>query len=173
MSQKLQLLKIAYAQADRASLLKYDCGCLCGNACCKSDSLGNSTVSGMSLLPGEKELCTFDKATTEWTQDGDILICSSRCERSLRPFMCRIFPFYVKLSDGHRHTRISLVHDPRAFNMCPVSLRKKGTRVNVYFLRHTKRAVRILLRDSDFKNEFIKHSAFADSLYELYGKMFK
>ena len=106
--------------------------------------------------------------------DGSVLVCEGSCKRELRPFMCRIFPFYAKFTKDTNcaRTKISLVPDPRSFRICPVGAKRKGTRKSVYFLRYTKRAVRILCNDRDFAAEFSKHAEYADSLYELYRKMF-
>ena len=170
---KSVLLKKAYDLTDKHELLKYDCAALCGAACCKNHAANAESVSGMNLLPGEENLCVFDGAKVLKGADGNILICGGKCDRKLRPFMCRIFPFYAKFTKDENcgRTKISLVHDPRSFRICPIGAKNKGTRKSVYFLRYAKRAVRLLCNDGDFFSEFLKHSEYADSLYELYRKM--
>ncbi len=170
---KHELLQLAYAQTDKCSLLNYDCAVLCGGICCKSHAVDRDVTGGMSLLPEESKLCNFAGAEVKNCADGDILVCSGKCDRQLRPFMCRIFPYYAKitLSTKNQRSKISLLPDPRAFGMCPVARKSKKVRTSIYFRRYTKRAVRILLQDEDFKNEFLKHSEFSDNLYQLYARM--
>ncbi len=100
------------------------------------------------------------------TDDAKVLICGGRCQREFRSFMCRIFPYYARIDS--QTGRISLRIDPRAVNVCPMALKKRGTRHSVYFHRNAVRAVRTLLYDEDFKREFIKTSEFCDGLYEFY-----
>ncbi len=170
MNQKLTLLKKAYALIDSETPLKTDCGRLCGKACCGKNAVGNTENAGMMLLPGEENLCVDSHFSTHTGDDGLMLVCDGNCKRNIRPFSCRIFPYYARISpDG----RISLRTDPRAFNICPVAQRKKGTRHSVYFHRSAVKAVRVLLKDEDFKRELMKTSDFCDSLYSFYRKMLK
>lgn len=168
MENKLFLLNQAYSLLSEHTPLKTDCGLLCGKACCKSNSVGNTENAGMLLLPGEENLLCDSFFTFSDSEEGKILTCDGSCNREMRPFSCRIFPYYARISkDG----KITLKEDPRAFSVCPVSLRKKGTRSNIYFRRNAIRAVRILIRDEDFKRELIKTSEFCDGLYDFYRKV--
>ena len=173
---KLSLLQQAYNETEKCNLLRYNCAALCGAACCKEHTANSASECGMSLFPSEKKLCVFDGARVEKALYGDILICSGKCDRALRPFMCRIFPFYAKFEPDVRkkgRERIVLVPDPRAFRICPVVSKKFHVRQTVYFHRYTRRAVRILSGDKDFKAELIKNADFAYSIYELYDKLLK
>ena len=168
MQDKISLLKRAHKLLDDVTPLKFNCGNLCGAKCCQSHSINSTENPGMLLLPCEEALLKDSSFAFKDSSDGKILICNGKCNRSNRPFSCRIFPFYASISeDGH----ISLKSDPRAFMNCPVSLKKKGTRHSVYFHRNAVRAVRILMRNEDFKREFIKTSEFCDGLYSFYRKM--
>lgn len=167
MYSKLDLLKKAHALLDEATPLKFDCGKLCGSRCCKRSSVGNTENPGMLLLPDEELLFDAPSFSVIDGGDGKLLSCNGACERSSRPFSCRIFPFYAE-TDGEK---ISLRPDPRAFMCCPVAVRKKKTRHSVFFHRNAVRSVRILMKDKDFKRELIKTSEFCDGLYSLYRKM--
>ena len=169
MHNKTALLKEAYKLLDEVTPLKFNCGILCGAKCCQSHSTDSTENPGMLLLPCEDVILKDTAFTVKDSEDGKILICNGKCDRSLRPFSCRIFPFYASISDDGR---ISLKSDPRAFNTCPVSLKKKGTRHSVYFRRNAVRAIRLLMQDEDFKRELIKTSEFCDGLYSFYRKMF-
>ena len=85
--------------------------------------------------------------------------------------MCRIFPFYARIDKETE--RISLRIDPRAANVCPIALKKKGIRHSVFFHRNAVRAIRLLMRDEDFRREIIKTSEFCDGLYEFYRTLIK
>ena len=167
---KYALLRRAYALLEDVTPLKYDCGKICGGACCKPDSVNRETQGGMTLLPYEDTLIGgCDEFTIKNTQDSKVLLCSGSCERIFRPFACRIFPFYARIDKDTES--ISLRIDPRSVNVCPIALKQKGTRHSVYFRRNVIRAVRLLMKDEDFKREFIRTSEFCDSLYEFYYKL--
>lgn len=169
---KYALLRRAYALLENVTPLKNDCGLLCSGACCKPDTVNIETEGGMSLLPYEDTLIGgFDSFKIKDTQDGKVLICGGKCERFFRPFACRIFPYYARIDESSG--RISLRIDPRSVNVCPMALKKKGTRHSVYFHRNAIRAVRLLMRDEDFKKELIKTSEFCDSLYDFYYSLTK
>ncbi len=151
---KSELLQQAYRQTDKCSLLYYNCGDLCGGACCKSHAVSGDVTYGMTLLPEEEKLCTFDGAKIFDSTDGKILVCSQKCDRSMRPFMCRLFPYYAKITFDKQlnRKRISLIPDPRALRICPVARKANKVCTSVYFRRYTKRAVRILIQDKKFEN---------------------
>lgn len=167
---KWALLRRAYALLENSTPLRYDCGRLCGGACCKADTINTETHGGMTLLPYEDTLIGgCEEFTVRDTDDGKVLICTGRCERMFRPFVCRIFPYYARID---RDTEsISLRIDPRSVNVCPMALKQRGTRHSVYFHRNAIRAVRLLMKDEDFKRELIRTSEFCDSLYEFYYRL--
>jgi len=168
MNSKLSLLKQAYGLLDEVTPLKFDCGLICGGRCCHRDSTNASDNPGMLLLPLEENLTVTPTFTVKEGADGKILICNGKCDRTKRPFSCRIFPFYASIG---KDDSISLKKDPRAFNTCPVAIKEKGTRHSVYFHRNAVRAIRILMKDEDFKRELKKTSDFCDGLYSFYRKM--
>lgn len=126
----------------------------------------------MSLLPYEDTLIGgCEGFEIKDTNDGKILICGGSCERIFRPFMCRIFPYYARI-DAETE-RISLRIDPRSAAVCPMALKPKGTRHSVYFHRNAVKAVRLLMKDEDFRKELIKTSEFCDGLYDFYRTLTK
>ena len=170
MTQKAALLKQAYELLHSVTPLKFNCGILCGAKCCKKGSTNSTDNPGMLLLPDEEKMLRNSSFVLKKCHDGTILICDGKCNRDMRPFSCRIFPFYARISSDER---ISLRVDPRAFNICPVALKKKGARHSVHFHRNATRAIRILMKDNDFKRELIKTSEFCDGLYSFYRKILK
>lgn len=163
-------MRAAYLLLEDITPLKYDCGALCTAACCKQDAVNGEVVGGMALLPTEESLigeeCGFDVKDTD---DGKVLICDGRCERDMRPFSCRIFPYYARIDENTGS--ISLRVDPRSANVCPIATKQGNTRHSVYFHRNAVRAVRILMKDENFKRDLIKTSRFCDGLYEFFRKL--
>jgi len=100
--------------------LKTDCGRLCGGACCEGDD-----ATGMLLFPEEETLydgCAFaDVRPLDYTLGGtqaQLLVCKGRCERTMRPLACRLFPLFLKFKeDGVTKLRI----DMRAKAVCPLT----------------------------------------------------
>ena len=116
--------------------LAFDCGALCGAACCRPDEDG---VGGMYLFPGEK-----------WAGkvlDGDfasIAVCEGRCDRATRPLACMIFPLTPVFSDGVWKARM----DARARAMCPLAASGvKG--VQREFARAAVKAIRMIAQDPE------------------------
>lgn len=106
-------LKKVYKILDNVTPLKVDCGKLCSGECCKGDD-----ETGMVLFPGEEKFFVGnDDFDIKKTSDGrNILVCSGKCDRKLRPVSCRIFPLFPVLIDG----RIYVLDDPRARGICPL-----------------------------------------------------
>ncbi len=106
-------LKKVYKILDNVTPLKGDCGKLCSGECCKGDA-----DTGMLLFPGEEKIFedNSDFKIRKTSDDKNILVCSGRCDRKLRPASCRIFPLFPVLIDG----RIYVVDDPRASGICPL-----------------------------------------------------
>jgi hypothetical protein len=122
-----------------ATPLKTDCGTLCNRACCAPDGDGQG---GVLLLPGERELYPFP-----WGQiEGDVLFCDAPCDRSRRPFNCRIFPLVpAKTKDGTWSVRM----DRRASSLCPLfGYGIKG--LDPSFVRAAKEAVRVLAQEKSY-----------------------
>lgn len=168
-TRKQELLLKAYSLLDNTTPKKYDCGRLCNAACCNENCAhGNDGQCGMLLLPGEKAL--IDGAPGfEFVKsgEGDMLVCNSRCLRELRPFACRIFPFYPHIEKtGGRYT-IKIKPDPRCARLCPIFLDFRARKTHVEFLRNAKKAVRILLADSDIADELCAQSDMISDIEKL------
>lgn len=159
-----------YRLTDNTTPRSFDCGELCGKRCCSNLSSGK-LKSGMALLPHEKDYLISKGAKYEYAEneDGDILICNGSCNRKLRPFACRIFPYYADLRDN----RIKIKKDLRAVSVCPLILMKIRKRPSVYFLRNIKKSIRVLCTEEEIKDNFDSISGFIEYLYDLYAKMEK
>ena len=105
----------AYARIGELTPLSFDCGQMCGKACCAPDEDGQG---GMYLFPGEEGLF----AGENWCHilPGSIppiLVCDAPCPREKRPLACRIFPATPYFSKGVWTVRM----DARARAVCPLS----------------------------------------------------
>lgn len=133
--------------------LQDNCGNLCASACCK----GEANV-GMRVLPGEEALLTSDDFILKTGENGKYCICSSRCQREMRPFACRIFPYFpipVRFRSGRY--AVHVMPDIRALGLCPL-LRNENVEINRYFLHAVRRAGRELLK-SRHTREWLLDSA--------------
>ena len=109
------VLNEARSLLEQLTPLKRDCGTLCGGACCRSLE-GEAT--GMLLFPGEED----DYVGLEgWqlmeTKHGWLVSCPGKCDRSIRPLACRIFPLLPLLREDEVHVAV----DARARAVCPLS----------------------------------------------------
>ena len=111
-----QALEKARALLETLTPLKKDCGRLCGARCCESLE-GEET--GMLLFPGE-EACYADKPgwKLKEAENGTIVICPGRCERTERPLSCRMFPL---LPEQTAEGGIRVRTDLRARAVCPLA----------------------------------------------------
>lgn len=121
---------------------RYDCGLLCGAACCRGDGM-----DGMLLFPGEKEAFAGKDGYTVRFNSAygcDEVVCSDSCRREERPLSCRIYPyfFYVR-EDGS----VTVAPDVRALEGCPLA--REGIDASPDFLRRMRMAALVLQRDPE------------------------
>lgn len=173
-----EILLEAYSYLNEVTPVKFDCGRLCGSACC-GENAGPEGEEGMGmwLLPGEKELLegeggyTFKKNESE----TDCLICSGTCDRDFRPFACRIYPYYASLKQlPEGRIMIKIKPDPRSFISCPLvspyAVRKY--RPSAGFVKNAVRAVRLLLSRPTFRSELLEISSFLGEIEDMRQKFF-
>lgn len=137
---------VAEARALLASVtpLAGDCGQVCGGRCCAAPEDG--TPCGMRLFPGEYPEEERKAAALEGFAfyPGDLLVCSGRCRRDIRPLSCRIFPLFPYYgTDG----RVRAVYDPRAYRICPLVRQAAHVPLRREFVRLVRQAGRILAAD--------------------------
>lgn len=159
-----------YSLLEKITPLKFDCGKLCDGACCKDNVFSNEN-EGMLLLPFEKEYLSGKGFDIKETSDASFIFCAGKCDRKYRPFMCRIFPYYIRIKQNGASVKINIITDPRALSFCPVAKRIKGARTNILFKRSILRAARILIKDKETKAQLLKTSEECDNIYELYKKL--
>lgn len=104
--------------------LMFDCGRLCGKACCEV----TPALPGMYLFPGEEDLYRgvpgFSLSTRDLPGYGPVqlLSCDGACDRALRPLECRVFPLVPKVAGDAVKCRV----DARGRSVCPLCHQGKG-----------------------------------------------
>jgi hypothetical protein len=109
-----------YRLLENTTPLRFDCGRLCGAACCRV----SPELPGMYLFPGEEELlrgapgfALSDAELPGW-RSVRLLSCAGTCDRDFRPLSCRIFPLAPKVTGDAVHAQL----DPRGKAVCPLCL---------------------------------------------------
>ena len=127
--------KAIYRLLDRVSPVPFDCGELCGCACC----LPEGDDLGIYLLPGEEKIFTGCEEWLTWNYDdaedyefpdswhGKVpFICCNTppvCDRSMRPIQCRTYPVAPHLmtgDDSSEEKLILILSDIDAPYICPL-----------------------------------------------------
>ncbi len=143
-----------------------DCGALCGARCCKGDE-----NTGMRLLPDEDALVQGPGFTVREAGNDKYLICAGRCARDMRPFSCRIFPFFpvpVRLRSGRYVIRV--LPDPRALPVCPL-LKKEDVSFDRGFLHAVGKAGRVLLKCEETKAWLLENAQELSDIASLREKL--
>ena len=140
--------------------LRYDCGALCGAACCKGDE-----KDGMILFPGERGWYEGREGFTirhNAEYDYDYLVCRGECDRDERPLSCRIYPyFFYRAEDGG----VTAAPDVRALGRCPLA----GTDIpaDKTFLRRMRMGAKVIVSDEEMLAFVTRLSA----LFTDFGKL--
>lgn len=115
-----------YRLLDRVSPVDYDCGELCGCACCTCEELppdAEDFSMGMYLMPGEEKLFTMKEDWLIWTREraedyefpdswkGSVFFVRCKtppsCPRHMRPLQCRTYPL-MPFIDENEELRLIL-----------------------------------------------------------------
>ncbi len=180
-----------YRLLDRVSPLDFDCGRLCGAACCTcgsdidSDDSGEENDFGIYLLPGEEKMFNRKEEWLGWEKNraedyefpdswhGSIyfLHCKTApcCPRENRPLQCRFFPLAPHL-DADNILRI-VYQDSELPYDCPLISCKIPLNEDFIHATYTvwKHLIRdpllydLVVMDSDFRIE-----DFGDEIKYLY-----
>ena len=120
-----------YRRWDDCTPVPFDCGTICGAACCVAD--GGETM-GIYLLPGEEKVHDKKDPWLTWSMDeaqdydfpeawrGKVPFVTCRgpehCNRKKRPIQCRTFPLRPYLTGDEQFIRVCyenwriLIQDP-------------------------------------------------------------
>jgi len=157
-----------YKMLENVTPLTVDCGQLCDGACCAV----TDEITGMYLFPGEKVM--YDPMP-EWgelhdidfTYDGgksvDLFTCPGKCDRSLRPLSCRIFPLvpYAK-----RGGELEIRMDIRGRGMCPLATAMKPCDLDPEFVEKVTLAMQLCMKVRDTREFIYSLSESIDQLKE-------
>lgn len=114
----LRKWKAVYRLLNQVSTREFDCGTLCGSACCMAAD--SQEDMGIYLFPGEYRFLLSEGALdpdwvemefqdpaesgfpASWTEPVCFLRCKSApvCRRSFRPLQCRTFPLKPVIGDS-------------------------------------------------------------------------
>lgn len=170
---KKSTYKAIYRLLDRVDVVNYDCGLLCGAACCNCEGDSSNPEAddyemGIYLLPGEEKLFTKQedwlKWQTEYAEDYDFpdswfgkiyfVRCNnpSDCHRKMRPLQCRFFPLAPHITEDNELMLIlSTLEVPYT---CPLieenakgELCRHELRLNDDFIQATYTVWKHLIRD--------------------------
>ena len=138
-------LSKALSLLERETPLKLrDCGTYCRSICCKGGGLDETVF----LFPDEKELFfeqNYKFLQTKANFSYDALVCNGICDRKYRPLGCRIFPLFPLATKIGDTVKISVVFDPRAKRICPLS--NNMNIISKSFIKAVKRAGEYLILD--------------------------
>lgn len=152
----MDILLQARALLRDATPLKDNCGALCGGACCKG-----SKDDGMLLLPGESALYKHETWCRVFRRNGeDVLVCRGNCPREKRPFSCRIFPLFPRVTAE----KASLILDPFAKSVCPLASENLRS-LDQNFVACAKQALRLLLNEEAYRAFFMRQTAIRDEAF--------
>ncbi|HWI63970.1 MAG TPA: hypothetical protein VNT75_19210 [Symbiobacteriaceae bacterium] len=158
----VKLIEEARRILDDVTPLAFDCGTLCGQKCCTSESADPDEELGVYLIPGELPL--FDGSedwlswrfhstddfefAPAWEKHGQIpfMVCHKLCRREKRPFECRTYPLVpLRHDDG----RLEMRYAPWSRGFCPLPDRYKVEDLQPEFVTATQKAWSVLLQDPD------------------------
>lgn len=148
----IRLYTKAYEQLNRITPLRFDCGQLCNQVCCRG-----TDNAGMWLFPGEEEILAKETSFEIRPMERQLLngklllwiVCRGKCNRESRPLSCRIFPLLPRLTEKDI---IAIDIDPRAKGICPLA--RGRDQLQMEFVRKVGQVCRELAREPEIK-EFI------------------
>ena len=139
-----ELILRAWALIGDAAPMKTDCGAICGATCCLPDDDGKG---GVCLLPGEESLIgapAWARVSHDPDMTAAMIECEGKCDRNLRPFLCRVFPLCPVRGKSGWTVRM----DARARAVCPLA--SGGLRsLDPDFVRRCAHAVQIIAADPE------------------------
>lgn len=175
----IETYKEIYAVLDEGPVA-YDCGSLCGSACCSDLSFCGEDPY-IYLLPGEKEY--LDDAGSSihikrqnrrehdlpasWGEYVYIACCPGNvnCERAVRPIQCRTFPLYPYITEeGELEMRLCYMDLPYS---CPFV--EKRSVVSDDFYRAALKAWKMLIEDKAIRDLVILDSRNYDNRRDEHG----
>ncbi len=127
-STRARTYRAIYRLLDRVSPVPFDCGMICGAACCLPEEADDM---GIYLLPGEEKIHDRHADWLTWTTQRTaeyefpaswkgvvhFVRCKEppHCPRSMRPIQCRSFPLLPHLTEAGE---LQLIYDDSDLPYC-------------------------------------------------------
>ena len=131
-----------YERLEKVTPVDFDCGSLCGEACCVYDLKNPEEELALYLLPGEElmyedsdsfDLYYFDRDEIEYPPSWDDVVylvkCRNppKCDRSIRPIQCRTFPLVPHIDENKK-----LISNPLVYDFVEMDSRLRDERTRDY-----------------------------------------
>ena len=147
-----------YRMLEEVSPVPYDCGMICGAACCDPDRKGEDL--GIYLLPGEEKVHDMSDPWLKWDKEkakdydfpdswegivyfADCTCSPEDCNREKRPLQCRSFPLAPHINP---EGKLVLIYDDSDVPYsCP--LIESGSELSEDFMKATYLAWKKLTTD--------------------------
>ena len=158
-STRKRTFRAIYRLLDRVSPVPFDCGMICGAACCTA--IGEEEM-GIYLLPGEEKIHDRHAGEADWleweplssdevelppTWNGKVFFVRCKtpphCPREMRPIQCRSFPLLPHLTEDGELTLV--FNDYDLPYVCPMI--EEEIELDERFVKATETVWRHLIRD--------------------------
>ncbi len=159
-----------YSFTSEPTPLQYDCGTLCGRACCQP---GRNNDLGVYLFPGEEVMFNRKENWLIWEAQNPaeqlfpaswptpvyFIRCTDLCPREARPLACRFFPLAPHLQQDNRLLFIYETLDLPY--RCP--LINEDLPLQNKFIRTVAAAWQVMLQDSRIRNFVEEESRYRET----------
>lgn len=158
-----------YMLTREAVPLDFDCGQLCGRACCqpgKKENLGVYLFPGEEIMfSGNEDWCRWElhnprhyRFPASWREPVHFLLCRRQCEREKRPLACRFYPLAPHTLRGGT---LLLIYDPTPLPYrCPIVDQQIPLRPD--FIATVSRAWLFMLRDRRIYDLVVEDSRYRE-----------
>lgn len=146
-----------YRLLNRVSPVPFDCGQICGAACCTAADFDDEL--GILLLPGEEKIhdrradwMTWNTLRTDeyefpesWRGSAYFVRCKTppHCHREMRPIQCRTFPLMPIITDDGE---LELIYNDTELPYCCPMIEEE-TELDPRFVKATYTVWKHLIRD--------------------------
>lgn len=174
---RARTFRAIYRLLDKVSPVPFDCGTICGSACCTAANYDEEL--GIFLLPGEEKIhdrsadwLTWNTLSTDeyefpesWHGNVSFVRCKTppHCPRIMRPLQCRSFPLSPHLTeDGEL---VMIYNDADLPYCCPMI--EEETELDPDFVRATHTVWKHLIRDPLIRDLVEMESRERDEIQEM------
>lgn len=158
-----------YRITEKVTPLPVDCGRLCDGSCCKGDD-----ESGMYLFPGEKVMYENLPGWAKVQKSGlvfagekvDFFTCTGKCDRTLRPLACRIFPLFPFIDISGN---LEIIMDPRGKGLCPLAGALHTNELDKKFVDTVRYVSKLMMKNSLLYSYMFELSRFTEQYANIFS----